>query len=191
VNALVDVLGEETAFVEELHHRQEHSLELSTVWLHHAVGGRPIEIVPILCGYFVADDAFALSAETLERVDSVLNVLADRLKGRRTVVVAGADLAHVGPTFGDPFPLDDAARVELTRRDMMSLNVFCSGDADSFFRDVHADSDARRICGISPMYLMLRYLGRVSDADLVSYEQCPADYSGGSVVSIAGALLYE
>ena len=46
VDRLADALGEEEAFAEELHHRKEHSIELASVWLHHAPGrqrerGRP------------------------------------------------------------------------------------------------------------------------------------------------------
>ena len=43
-----NVLGEERAFAEELHHKGEHSVELAAVWLHHFLGGRPCSIVPML-----------------------------------------------------------------------------------------------------------------------------------------------
>jgi predicted class III extradiol MEMO1 family dioxygenase len=39
-----------SAYSDELHHRTEHSVELSAVWLHHAREGLPIETVPVLVG---------------------------------------------------------------------------------------------------------------------------------------------
>ncbi|MCA9974203.1 MAG: AmmeMemoRadiSam system protein B, partial [Anaerolineales bacterium] len=55
VDALADAIGTDYAFAEELHHRQEHSIELSAVWLHHTyqqLGLAPKPMVPILCGSF-------------------------------------------------------------------------------------------------------------------------------------------
>ncbi len=54
VEAMAEVLGEEEAFVDELHHRDEHSVELAAVWLHHARDGRPVPVVPVLCGHPLA-----------------------------------------------------------------------------------------------------------------------------------------
>ena len=51
VDGLAEVLGEESAFAEELHHLGEHSIELAAVWLQHFVG-RPVPVVPVLCGTF-------------------------------------------------------------------------------------------------------------------------------------------
>ena len=50
VDELALLLGEDAAFAGELRHRDEHSLELVAVWLHHMRGGEPVEIVPILTG---------------------------------------------------------------------------------------------------------------------------------------------
>ena len=49
--------------------------------------------------------------------------------------------------------------------------------------------DARRLCGLPPIYMALRYLERAS-GEAAGYAQCPADEAGGSIVSIAGVLLY-
>ncbi|MDP6947106.1 MAG: AmmeMemoRadiSam system protein B, partial [Myxococcota bacterium] len=52
VDGLADVLGEKDAFAEELHHVEEHSIELAAVWFHKFIGGRACPIVPVLCGSF-------------------------------------------------------------------------------------------------------------------------------------------
>ena len=50
VNRLAAILGTEAAFAGELHHRSEHSIELASVWLHFARGGRAVEMLPVLVG---------------------------------------------------------------------------------------------------------------------------------------------
>ena len=52
VDGLADVLGEKRAYQEEIHHINEHSIELASVWLHHFLDGRACSVVPILCGSF-------------------------------------------------------------------------------------------------------------------------------------------
>ena len=101
-------------------------------------------------------------------------------------------MAHLGPAFGDATPLDAIARAKLAAEDSASMEDICDGDAAAFFERSRAESDSRRICGISPIYLMLEMLsGKGLRGESMGYDQCPADAQGGSVVSIAGALLYE
>ena len=41
VDAVVEAIGEDAAYGEEIHHRGEHSIELGSVWLSYAADGRP------------------------------------------------------------------------------------------------------------------------------------------------------
>jgi predicted class III extradiol MEMO1 family dioxygenase len=74
-------------------------------------------------------------------------------------VIAGADLAHVGPRFGDPEPVSLAERTRLEGEDRAMLAAVAAGDAEAFFENVARDGDRRRICGLSPIYALLRTLG--------------------------------
>lgn len=191
VQALADALGTETVFSEELHHRGEHSIELAIVWLRHALGGRTVPIVPILCGHFgpyIVGDQDPVEAGPIERA---LTTLREVTKGQRVVVVAAADFAHVGPAFGDPVPLDLAARARLAAADKRLLASVCQGDATGFLQELRAERDQRKVCGLPPIYLALQFLGPDLRGELVDYDQCPADPQGGSLVSIAGVLLYN
>ena len=73
--------------------------------------------------------------------------------------IAGADLAHVGPRFGDPELLSPAAMARIEAEDRAMLGAVEAGDATAFFESVAADGDRRRICGLSPIYSLLRVLG--------------------------------
>jgi len=68
------------------------------------------------------------------------------------------------------------------------LDACSQGDARAFLDSVRADRDARRICGIAPIYHTL-HLVAGARGDVVAYDQCPADEDGGSLVSIAGVVL--
>ena len=192
VDGLADAVGEKRAYAEEIHHIKEHSIELASVWLHHFLGGRACPVVPILCGsfhHFVAGEG---SPWEDERIHAALRYLRDATAGRKTLAIAAGDLAHMGPAFGDATPLDAIARAKLAAEDRMSMDDICNGDAEAFFERSRAESDSRRICGISPIYLMLEYLnGKDLLGESLGYDQCPADAQGGSAVSIAGALLYD
>ena len=96
----------------------------------------------------------------------------------------------MGPAFGDSIPLDDVTKAKVRSEDAESLSAICDGDAGRFLDISRNESDRRRICGLPPIYIMLRLLGGASGVQM-GYDQCPADAANGSIVSIAGALLYR
>ncbi|MXY20614.1 MAG: AmmeMemoRadiSam system protein B [Dehalococcoidia bacterium] len=188
VEELAQVIGK-SAFDEELHHKSEHSIELALVWMHHFMRGREVATLPILCGsfhHFVGGDTSPSDDGSLT---GVLDVLRRAMERRNTLVIAAGDLAHVGPAFGDAMPLDDLAKTKLKTEDDVSIAAIRSGNPQDFLDISVAESDARKICGLSPIYLMLSLLEGATGVHM-GYDQCPADHNGGSVVSIAGALLY-
>jgi AmmeMemoRadiSam system protein B len=194
VDMLEAALGEEQAYAEELHHRSEHSVDLASVWMHSFMEAAAPTMVPVLCGTFAEFVESGERPETDGRIDAAIDVLAQAATERPTLVIAAGDLAHVGPVFGDATPIAPAARHSLGLHDDESLAAICEGDAHGFLDFSVQEKDRRRICGLSPIYLMLEVLrrahGKPARGMSMGYEQCPADDSGGSLVSIAGALLY-
>jgi hypothetical protein len=188
VDAVAEAIGQEAAFAEELNHRHEHSIELAAVWLHHARGGKPCAVVPILMGsfqHFVEGEA--QPADDPVMVNAV-RALRTALEGRQALVVAAADLAHIGPAFDDPRPVDNFGLAQLKAKDMSLVDTICAGDAEAFFDGIRQEGNRRNICGLAPIYLMLRILedGR---GELAGYDRCPADVDHTSFVSICGVVL--
>jgi len=174
---------------DELAHRGEHSIEFQTVFLrHHTPPARPVRIVPVLCGSlhrFVEDRRSPREEREVEAFVAALRETMAILGGR-TVVMASADLAHVGPQFGDPHQITPGQLREVADADREMLEPVEAGDAEAFFRAVVRDEDRRRICGLPPVYTLLRLLpgawGR-----LLRYSQWP-DPQG--TVTFAAVALY-
>ena len=199
--ALVDALankvgerhGEQSAqalFKDEYHHRGEHSLEFQMVWLRHVWKDRAdaVKVVPILCGSLHHFVESGQGPRSDPRVDAVLAALVELVGARPTLWIAGADLAHVGPRFGDGESLDAGDRASLERRDQETLAHASRGDAAAWFEEIRKERDRRRVCGLPPIFAMLES-ARPGAGRVAAYAQCPADEDGGSIVSIA-SLVY-
>jgi MEMO1 family protein len=150
-----DLLASEPA------HRREHSIEFQTVMLQRLLGRRrPFTILPVLASYLHEAIWRRGRPEADARVPRFVDALRDTIasSSRRVCLIAGVDLAHVGPRFGDAAPntADSLAVVEAADRRMLEPVV--AADAGGFFASVAADGDARRICGLSPIYTLLRLL---------------------------------
>lgn len=210
---------------DEHHHRGEHAVEFQAVWLQHLLTRRGAEaatqrtteapttlaILPILCGpmhdFIVAREGQQdpLTGPHAAKVFApFLRLLRQELQreieaGRRVLLVSAADLAHVGPRYGDRDPLTDADCESLERRDRETLRKVVQGDAAGWFAELRRERDQRRVCGLTPIYATLTLLqelyGAPASGALRCYAQVPAD--GGeastgrapsSVVSLASVV---
>jgi AmmeMemoRadiSam system protein B len=174
-------------FGSELAHRNEHSIEFQAVFLQYLYGGRrEIAIVPVLTSFVHEALARGGGPEDDPRVPAFLDALRDTAAalGRRVAFIAGADLAHVGPRFGDPAPITPVELAAIDREDRQMLAAVEAGDAAWFFESARRDGDRRRICGLSPIYTLLRALGG-APGTLRRYAQWP-DPQG--VVSFASVV---
>lgn len=186
VDRLAQVIGPEAAFAGELRHRGEHSLELVAVWLHHMRQGEPAPVVPILVGSFHRFWS-GQSAPAEERaLNGVLQALSELAAGRRTLIVASGDLAHVGPAFGGA-PLDAAGRQALRAADDELVAAMQDGDAAAFLAAIGAVQDRNNVCGTAPIYLTMQLAGAARGRQF-GYATCPADDENTSVVTVTGML---
>lgn len=178
-------------YADQLNHKREHSLEFQAVFLQHLLakaGRTDARIVPILCGLGEnqrTGASPASSQEVARFLDGVRRIVAEK----RAVVIAGADLAHVGPRFGDPRPFDVAERGALDATDRASLARAEALDPEAFWEHVAGDLDARRVCGLAPVYSLLATLDRGARGVTHHYEQT-VDPEEGSIVSHAAVGFY-
>jgi AmmeMemoRadiSam system protein B len=183
----LDALAEEStfdAYADQLNHKREHSIEFQVVFLKHLLGEREAKIVPVLAGLgdHQARRQDPAGDSAVEKFLEALRSIVEERAGR-AVVVAGADLAHVGPRFGDARP-SAAQLAALGATDRTSLERAVAPSAPDFWAHVAGDLDTRRVCGLAPIYSLLRTLPRGTRGDVLHYEQT-VDEGDGSVVSHA------
>jgi AmmeMemoRadiSam system protein B len=182
----------EDLFQDEFLHRSEHSIEFQVVFLQSVLGpamkGR---IAPILCGSL--DQYF--SEERFPEDDVSISQFMDALRSqvaaskKRICFIAGVDLAHVGPQFGDTRPADGFIRSEIKEQDLNALERVANFDADGFFNLVRRDGNGRRICGLPAIYVLLRTM-EARRSVILKYDQGPTP-DGQSVVSFTAMAFYQ
>ena len=166
------------AFQDEFAHRGEHSIEFQAVFLQYLFADvQPVQFAPVLVGSFHPFVAGGRSPRGDAQVEAFVAALretiaAHRQNGGKVCLIASVDFAHVGPQFGDESPVDEARLEELARADGKSLEAVCGGDAEAFYWSVAEDGDARNVCGLAPIYTMLRVLDDC-EGEVLRYSQWP------------------
>ncbi|MFK7800465.1 MAG: AmmeMemoRadiSam system protein B [Anaerolineae bacterium] len=192
VQKLAKSIGKRDAYRLELNHRKEHSVELSAVWLHHIAHqvrpNNPPPMVPLLIGsfnHFVTGNGHPAQDRQMMRF---VETLQETTAGKRVLCVASVDLSHVGPAFGDDYVMDEAKRTALVEADSSLMDAVVAGDEERFYSEIAGMQDRNKVCGFSPLYLMLKFMGETTGTR-IAYEHCPADSEDESLVSICGLLL--
>ncbi len=174
----------------ELAHRTEHSIEFQAVWLRYRTreSNRSFKILPILCSSFSNGNGSVDS--TAQQALECLEVCLKNYQGR-ACLVAGVDLAHVGPRFGDEEPVDKLIG-PMEAGDRASLDRVLAKDAEGFYRSVMEDGGKRKVCGLGALYAFTWLLKRLhpnAQGRLLYYSHAP-DPAGGEV-SFASMAFYE
>jgi len=175
---------------DEYLHRNEHSIEFQTLMLKYIFPQRNIKIVPILVYSFDDFGREGINPMNEPKVREFINAMKKtiNLGGYKPAFVAGIDFAHVGLGFGDPIAPTLRQMKSLEEDELKSIAYVEKMDADGFFSDVIKDQDKRRVCGLSPLYTMMKCM----DADhgrLLEYRQC-VDPMGFTNVTIAAIGFY-
>lgn len=181
-------------FADEANHISEHSIELASIWLNWAIGDNAVKVLPILCGSlgsYVQEDGILRDASPTDhpQIADAIGLLQQTARHRRTIFIAAADLSHVGPVFGDEEKSDDLIKREIEEHDEELMSAVIKGDKDEFLEIAHREHDYSRVCGLAPIYMAL-WAAEATDGLWMGYQQCQADPTNDSFVSVAGALLF-
>jgi AmmeMemoRadiSam system protein B len=187
--------GLDRSFSDEYLHKREHSLELQTPYLKHLAPSA--QIVPILVGGFHR----YLQAERRtpgedEEYQTFIGALSEQVRiatqlNRNVVVVAGVDMAHVGPQFGDKELTPQMMEI-VAERDQRYLTLLTERNPEALFAYIAEDGDRRRVCGFPTMYTVLDLFNRLDwqlTPHVCGYHQA-VDYERGCAVTF-GALSYR
>jgi AmmeMemoRadiSam system protein B len=188
--ALADALERELGdrlFKDEADFLGEHSIQFHIPWIAHTLPGVPVfaALVPDPMRALIADDgARATYAEFRGALKSALQSLPGR-----TLVVASADLSHVGPAFGDPGPVGAQVRKQVEEIDRGLLAEYASGDVQAFIQSVRGAGNATRWCSVGNMATALFVTG--GTPELIQYAQSPEDLDpqGSALITSAAMAL--
>jgi MEMO1 family protein len=147
-------------FAEELLHRNEHSIEFQALFLAWALGTAGYKVVPILVSSFHHMVQSGISPVDDPRVSGMVEAIKAELEDetRQVLIVAGVDFAHVGKKFGDSFSADEKVAGWTRTEDLALIETIKRGDPQGFFSQIAKERDARKICGLAPMYTQLELL---------------------------------
>ncbi len=179
-------------FEGELAHRTEHSIEFQVAFLQYVLRKKKeYKIVPILCNSFLNLVQEGKSPREDKRVSLFLESLGDIIRdmGDRVFIIAGVDMAHVGPKFGDKEAVNDLTLTRIKERDMNSLKYSEKLDAEGFYRSIEEEKDWRKVCGLSSIYATLSTI-EAKKGKLLDYDQA-LEPDTGSVVSFASMGFYS
>jgi AmmeMemoRadiSam system protein B len=171
-------------FADELLHRSEHTIEFQVLFIQKLFGNA-IPIVPVLCSFSHESTEHGDTGDSIERFIEALRTVISK-DGRRICLIASADLAHVGPRYGDAAGFEGEELEEVKRRDREMLRYVEEVDAEGFRAYLEQEGDRRRICGFSPIYTMLRSM-RAERGRLVAHDHGEMDPIG-SVCSFASVV---
>jgi len=147
----------------ELDHRLEHSVELQVAWLQHLFGADSFVIVPILC----PDPCGPTGTRPINGQGVDLRDFAATLAraiaadGSDSLLLAGADLSHVGAHFGDKRPLSDAFLEKVQCSDEDVLRRLTNEGADGWIQGIAGASNCTRICSAGCIFAVAAALADV------------------------------
>jgi MEMO1 family protein len=176
-------------FKDEVDHLGEHSISIQLPWIHTVFGNVPIvaALVPSPLVPLLSDDGARVS---FDEIVAALQTSIAEAPGR-TLVIASADLSHVGPQFGDETPIGGEIRKQVESYDRSLLATYLEGNIQSFLHKVTRDRNHQRWCSIGNMTAAKIVTGGLPE--LCEYSQSPveSDPKGNALVSSAALALIK
>ncbi len=175
----------------EIFHKSEHSIEFQVVFLQYLFKNKKeFKILPILCNSFYKFIEQRISPIEDYKTATFLNSIKEIVTqlGSKAVVIAGADLAHMGNKFGDAEAVNDSILQWIKTRDYLSIKHSENLDQEAFYRSVEEEKDKRKICGLSPIYALLSVIN-AKKGEMLDYGQA-LEKDTGSVVTYTSMGFY-
>ncbi len=178
-------------FKDEIVHRCEHSIEFQCVFLRYLFPeADSLKIVPVLTGSFHEAIEKRVSPMDLRPVRQFIEATKEAVSSleREVCCIASADLAHMGLQFGDREGLSEYGLRVISQQDHEMLGYAEKMDGEGFFELISRERDQRKICGLPPIYSMLKIL-EAKEGRLLKYDQAFAPETQ-SVVTFASLGFY-
>jgi AmmeMemoRadiSam system protein B len=178
-------------FKDEGVQRSEHSIEFQSVFLRYLYPEpNSLKIVPILTGSFHEVIEKGISPMEFKPIRQFIDALKEAVSslGREVCYIASADLAHMGVQFGDRDGVSEYGLRVIAQEDQEMLEYAEKMEGEGFFSSISRERDRRKICGLPPIYSMLKTL-EAEEGKLLKYGQAFTPETQ-SVVTFASLAFY-
>jgi AmmeMemoRadiSam system protein B len=172
-----------------LDHEREHSIELHAIWLHHVLGD-DLRIVPALCpdpsgprGTAPGDPGGVDLRDFAQALGELV-----RAESTPTLVIASADLSHVGRYFGEEQDLTPAYLNAVQDADETALAFVEANDPEGFREHMARTRNPTNICSVGCIYAMLVALGPDAEPRKLRYHQAVTPEAENAVTCAAFAV---
>jgi len=175
----------------ELDHAREHSVELQVAFVQHLFGADRVAIVPVLCPDPCGPTRtapFDGNGVDLKDFAQALRSLIEEPDAGDTLIIAGADMSHVGAGFGDERSLDEGFLAEVHARDRAALASMEINDPAAFVRSIANESNPTRVCSAGCMFV-IRVVLADATAHVLRYHQAVDQEGQGCVTCAAVAFV--
>lgn len=155
----------------ELDHLREHSIELQAVWLHHLFGER-VRIFPVLCPDPTGPRGTAPGDPGGADLREVALALRERLRRdpTPTLLLASADLSHVGRYFGDELDLDENLQAAVQAIDLAALAHIDRNDPEGYREHMARTQNPTRVCSVGCLYTLMTALPEATPRRIVYHQ---------------------
>ncbi len=193
-----EALGD-ALFAHRYDHEREHSIELQLLWIQHVFGSDDDGRFPSVFAALVHDPA-PHSGESSDGEGVALEPFVEALKsglaslGGKTLVVASADLSHVGPMFGDQqqFLGEDeeaaGARQRLVQHDQEMLAHVLENRPHDLVSAMAWQQNPTRWCSVGNLVATLMTV-EPERVEMLNYNAA-ADQQGMGVVTSAAMAIW-
>jgi len=183
---------------EKYDHEREAAIEMQVPWLRHVFADRETGDAPKIAAFLVHDylrnngepyDDTGLGAQPF--IDALRQAI-EQSPGK-TLVIGAAELAHVGPAFGDQVRLvqgdqqADEFRKRVVEQDRNLLQTFGEGKVDEMTNQLAWSQNANRWSSVGPMVVTLDAVGR-GEVKLLNYMGASDQQGMTMTTSFAGVV---
>jgi AmmeMemoRadiSam system protein B len=201
VESLRKNLGAENAeklFANRYDHEREHSIELQIPWIQHCLGADDNGQFCKVFGVLIHDPTVN-NGESYDGKGLALPLFLGALKktvaelGGRTLIVASADLSHVGPAFGDPqslagnTPEAEGLRNKVFTHDREMIQLIVDKKPDELIAAMSWQQNPTRWCSIGNLVATLK-LVEPEKVELFNFA-ASMDEAGTTLVSNVGMAM--
>ncbi len=166
-------------------HKNEHSLEMQSIFIRHLIGDRDIPVIPILCGSFAELLTSVERAADFIQVAGFFAALKEIIRKPGVFTVVGVDLSHIGPKFGHRKSARSMER-DAQAHDRQLISTLTRVDPKAFWHELRHIRDRFNVCGASSLATFLECAGPV-EGELLEYRmvhEAPTDSAVGCAAMV-------